>query len=100
MDDPMTHPKPSPVDGLIEELFSEIKHGDNEHQAWLFDALRRSPTLAALQARIEVLEGVVLQAESDLHLIALESKITFEIQRSVVSVKDNLRAALKGDDHV
>lgn len=35
---------------LAEAIWNEIAHGDDEHRAWLRDALRTSPAIAAFFA--------------------------------------------------
>ena len=36
-----------PHEELAEAIFKEIEHGDEEHRAWLKDALYKSPAIIA-----------------------------------------------------
>lgn len=38
---------------IADQIFNEIKHGDDSHKAWLLETLCNSPTLQALQRRVE-----------------------------------------------
>lgn len=54
----------------------------------------RLSTQSAMQARIEELEAALTRAESDFHLIALDSTISYRLQGDAKRARDNCRAAL------
>ena len=75
---------------------------DSEADAVLYAlAHNELPALIAelrqLRAERDRLRTSLERAERDLHLIALHGRMPYDIQRAVVGVKDNCRAALGGE---
>ena len=54
----------------------------------------RDARIEALEAENERLRGALIGAESDFHLVALESCITVRVQQDAKRARDNCRAAL------
>ena len=56
---------------LVERLFAEIEHGDDEHRAWLFGALKTSPTIQSLTAERDAALARVAELEEGLRKFAV-----------------------------
>lgn len=68
--------------------------GTVHHATAEFLARHRLSTQSAMQARIEELEAALTRAESDFHLIALDSTISYQLQGDAKRARDNCRATL------
>lgn len=66
---------------LAEAIYREIEHGDEEHRAWLRDALKRSPALSAIPTPAVNAELVEALTPSGATKAAYHGEFSFSLRR-------------------